>query len=105
MYVPNLYVLDNFPSFGGNVGHDGHMLYTLSAVQILAMYGELGLLDIGKVVRFVSSLQQPDGSFYGDKWGEIDSRFSYCALNTLALLGELNSGAINVDKAVEYVAR
>lgn len=92
-------------SFGGNVGHDGHMLYTLSAVQILAMYGELALLDVGRVVRFVSGLQQPDGSFYGDKWGEIDSRFSYCALNTLALLGELNSGAINVEKAVEYVAR
>ncbi len=27
--------------FGGNVGHDPHLLYTLSAVQILALNGAL----------------------------------------------------------------
>lgn len=32
---------------------------------------------------------QPDGSFAGDEWGEIDTRFSYCALSTLAILGKL----------------
>lgn len=38
------------------------------------------------VVRYVAELQQPDGSFAGDEWGEIDTRFSFCALATLALL-------------------
>lgn len=33
---------------------------------------------------------QPDGSFAGDEWGEIDTRFSYCALSTLAILGKLS---------------
>ncbi len=39
------------------------------------------------VVRYVSSLQQPDGSFFGDQWGEVDNRFSFCAVACLALLG------------------
>lgn len=97
----------NIDRFGGNIGHDGHLLYTLSAIQILALYDEISLLDDirSSIIQFVAGLQQPDGSFVGDKWGEIDSRFSYCALNILALLGELNSGVINVEKAVEYVAR
>ena len=72
-------------------------------------------IDKEGVVKFVSSLQQPDGSFHGDKWGkkeynqlsgrlifviedvcllvqcsssagEVDTRFSFCSLATLALL-------------------
>lgn len=91
--------------FGGSVGHDPHMLYTLSAVQILALLHKLPLLDasIEIVVRFISSLQKPDGSFMGDKWGEVDTRFSYCALNALSILGRLHSGCINLDKALAYI--
>ncbi len=32
--------------FGGAEAHDAHMLYTLSAVQILALYDRLDLLDV-----------------------------------------------------------
>src|SRR3990167_4091198 len=32
-------------AFGGNVGHDAHLLYTLSAIQILALYDRLDDLD------------------------------------------------------------
>jgi hypothetical protein len=49
----------------------------------------------------VKSLQQPDGSFFGDQWGEVDTRFSYCALSCLSLLGKLQ--VINVPKAVEFI--
>lgn len=91
--------------FGGNVGHDAHLLYTLSAVQILALYDEMALLDKSKVTSFVASLQQPDGSFAGDKWGEVDTRFSYCALSVLSLLGELHSEAIDLHKAIDFVVR
>jgi len=105
--------------FGGNIGHDGHILYTLSAIQILAMADHLNdsRLKVHKILQFLSSLQQPDGSFAGDTWGEIDTRFSYCALSCLSLLRALPSldGAsdsstdsgndiINVQKAVDYVA-
>jgi len=77
--------------FGGNVGHDAHLLYTLSALQILAMADRLDdpRLDREAVVKFVASLQQRDGSFAGDEWGEVDTRFSYCALSALSILGAL----------------
>ena len=35
--------------FGGNVGHDPHVLYTLSAVQVLCLFDRLDVLDIDKV--------------------------------------------------------
>ena len=52
-------------------------------------------------MEYVQSLQKEDGSFAGDIWGEIDTRFSFCAVTTLALLGKLD--AINVEKAIEFV--
>ena len=75
--------------FGGNVGHDAHLLYTLSAIQILALADKMDRVDKDAVTQFVASLQQPDGSFAGDEWGEIDTRFTYCALSTLSLLGTI----------------
>ena len=106
--------------FGGNVGHDAHLLYTLSALQILAMADKLDdpRLDRRAVVSFVSGLQQTDGSFAGDEWGEVDTRFSYCALSALSILGALphedgnNSGGgqstgtatIDLQKAALYVS-
>jgi len=97
----------NVGGFGGNIGHDAHLLYTLSAVQILAIANRLDdeRLDKKKVGVFVASLQQADGSFAGDVWGEIDTRFSYCALSTLSILGLLNNDdpMIDVDLAAKYV--
>jgi geranylgeranyl transferase type-2 subunit beta len=81
--------------------HDPHILYTLSAVQILAMYDEIKAIDCNKVVGFVQSLQQPDGSFFGDKWGEVDVRFSFCAIATLALIKRLD--AVDLRKAADFV--
>lgn len=43
---------------------------------------------------FRAGLQQPDGSFSGDKWGEVDTRFSYCALSCCSLLGRCAPGAV-----------
>jgi geranylgeranyl transferase type-2 subunit beta len=91
-------------SFGGNLGHDAHMLYTLSAVQILAIAGQLDRLDRDRTAAYVAGLQQPDGSFAGDEWGEIDTRFSYCALSALAILGRLEAGLVDVEAATDFVA-
>lgn len=46
---------------------------------------------------------QETGSFYGDEWGEEDTRFLYGALNALSLLKMLH--LVNIDKAVEFIAR
>ncbi|KAL5013014.1 hypothetical protein ScPMuIL_011565 [Solemya velum] len=87
--------------FGASTGHDPHLLYTLSAVQVLVLYDAVDCVDVGKVIEFVKTLQEEDGSFTGDKWGEVDTRFSFCAVACLALLGQLD--AIDVDKAVDFV--
>ncbi|KAK3867146.1 hypothetical protein Pcinc_027369 [Petrolisthes cinctipes] len=89
--------------FSPSVGHDTHILYTLSALQVLVLVEGLGEVDTEGVVRFVSGLQNPDGSFSGDRWGEVDTRFSFCALASLALLNRLD--AIKTDKAVEFVMK
>ena len=39
--------------FGGNVGHDPHLLYTLSAVQILALFDRIDVLDVEKVANCI----------------------------------------------------
>eukprot|EP00850_Spirogloea_muscicola_P023402 SM000354S13397 [mRNA] locus=s354:72461:75047:+ [translate_table: standard] len=89
-------------AFGANEGHDAHILYTYSAVQILALYNRLDLADADAIASYIAELQQPDGSFAGDEWGEVDTRFSYCALACLSLLGRL--GAVEVARATDYVA-
>jgi geranylgeranyl transferase type-2 subunit beta len=92
--------------FGSAINHDPHILYTLSALQILALCDSLELItDKISIARYIASLQQADGSFAGDQWGEVDTRFSYCAFSALSLLGELRNGHINLDKAVEFIAR
>lgn len=87
--------------FGGNVGHDPHLLYTLSAVQILALLDRLDSLEADLVSDYVAGLQNEDGSFSGDIWGEVDTRFSYIAICCLAILRRLDK--INVEKAVSYI--
>jgi len=94
--------------FGGNQNQDGHILYTLSAIQIFALADALQdprLTSIQKkIVSFIQKLQQADGSFAGDEWGEVDTRFSYCALSALSLLNHLDGDIIEVDMAAEYIA-
>lgn len=91
--------------FGGNQHQDGHLLYTLSALQILAIANRLDdeRLQKEKVVDFIVRLQQDDGSFAGDSWGEIDTRFTYCALSALSLLHQLQK--IDVNRAADYILR
>jgi geranylgeranyl transferase type-2 subunit beta len=78
--------------FSGNVSHDAHLLYTLSAVQILALADKLDdeRLDVEMICSYVKGLMNEDGSFAGDLWGEVDTRFSYCALACLEILGKLD---------------
>jgi geranylgeranyl transferase type-2 subunit beta len=105
-------------SFGGNTGQDGHVLYTLSALQILLLstettirrddgtwhYGDARLQHHrSDIIKFIQGLQQPDGSFVGDASGEIDSRFTYCAFQCLVLLQALDASTIDIASAVQYI--
>jgi geranylgeranyl transferase type-2 subunit beta len=42
--------------FGGHPDHDAHLLYTLSAVQILVTYNALDRVDVERVVACMLSL-------------------------------------------------
>lgn len=97
-------------SFGGNTGHPGHILYTLSALQILAISGRLSDMDQkdrrNRMIAWITSLQQIDGSFVGDTSsgaGEVDTRFTYCALQCLALLGAPLATTIRLNDAVHFL--
>lgn len=48
-------VLSHTGGFSGNIGHDPHILYTLSAVQVLALFNKLDVLDIDKVATCILS--------------------------------------------------
>ncbi|KAL2049158.1 hypothetical protein ABVK25_010587 [Lepraria finkii] len=94
--------------FGAAPGHDAHMLYTVSAVQILATIDAVAELDLrGKagqeqVGKYIAGLQNREtGSFAGDEWGETDTRFLFGAFNALSLLHLLS--LIDVPKAVAHV--
>ena len=52
----------------------------------MTLYDAVDSLDVDGIVKYVVGLQRDDGSFTGDKWGEIDTRFSFCAVACLSLL-------------------
>ncbi|KAK8168315.1 type-2 protein geranylgeranyltransferase subunit beta [Phyllosticta citrichinensis] len=94
--------------FGAAPGHDAHMLYTVSAVQILATLDAFEDVEARvpggreKIGKFIANLQDPTtGTFFGDEWGESDTRFLYGAFNALSLLGLLHT--VDVEKAVAHV--
>ncbi|KAI8818925.1 type II protein geranylgeranyltransferase beta subunit [Fimicolochytrium jonesii] len=90
--------------FGGSVDHDAHLIYTLSAIQILVTLDALERVDVERVVSYILTLHDPVvGSFTGDEWGETDTRFSYCAISALSLMGRLD--AVDGDKVAEFIDR
>ena len=99
--------------FGGHKGHDPHLLFTLSAIQVLATFDALheinptAILNC-KIIGLVNwvdlkSLQNPDGSFAGDSFGETDTRFSYCAVSCASILGRLDE--LNTSLIVSYILK
>ena len=122
------YVVSCFCDDGGFAaapGHDSHMLYTLSAVQVIVTLDAMeefeqrvsgsrerlgrcahtcihpsGTPLIGCIV--IANLQNREtGTFAGDKWGEEDTRFMFCGLLALSLLHLEH--LVDVDKCVQYV--
>ncbi|KNC76590.1 hypothetical protein SARC_10918 [Sphaeroforma arctica JP610] len=97
--------------FGAAEGHDAHILFSLSAIQILLIINRIDQLDRRLVGQYLMGLQNEDGSFRGDEWGEVDTRFSFCALAGLSLLGFMHSsdpgaidkGADTADKGTDAV--
>ncbi|VDK54084.1 unnamed protein product [Gongylonema pulchrum] len=68
----------------------------------MVMLGKLNEIDINAVASYVKSRQNKDGSFGGDEYNEVDTRFSFCALATLHLIGRLED-TVDVEAAVDFV--
>lgn len=99
------------------------MLYTVSAVQILATIDALKNFTISEKEHIakceqrtcdfqlcnpadtradITGLQDSKtGTFAGDEWGETDTRFLYGAFNALSILDMMRLA--DVDKAVSYI--
>lgn len=91
--------------FGAFPKHDAHILSTLSGLQILAIYGRLDDLQEKRehIISYVRGLQLDDGSFQGDSFGEVDTRFIYTGLSSLSILGALTPSVAN--RAVGFILR
>lgn len=92
--------------FGASPNHDAHMLSTLSAIQILKMFDAIDELTSDQrdnLIAFIKSMQLPDGSFQGDMFGEVDTRFVYNAIQSLSILEELTPEV--VDPAINWILR
>lgn len=91
--------------FGAYPRHDGHILSTLSAIQVLLIYDQLEderfISKKPAVLKFIKGLQLENGSFQGDRFGEVDTRFIYTAISALSILGELTESI--TSPAVEFV--
>jgi geranylgeranyl transferase type-2 subunit beta len=90
--------------FGAHPGHDGHILGTLSGIQILVMQDALDRADTDRILHcqlilswlaeltaVLLSLVNPDGTVAGDQFGESDSRFTYILVQCLSLIGKLDA--------------
>lgn len=98
---------DRSGGFSSFPKHDAHILSTLSALQVLKIYDlKLSMLSESqqeKLVVFIKGLQLPDGSFQGDKFGEVDTRFVYTAVSSLSLLDELTREIL--EPAVAFIMK
>ena len=105
---------DSLGGFGAHSGHDAHLHNTVSAIQILAIQDALSSIDRERVIKCtplsitpfnsdIVSLQNPEtGAFRGDTiYAEYDTRFIYCAFQSLALLNALDR--IDIASAVKYI--
>lgn len=100
-------------AFGAHPRHDAHILPTLSAIQILVTLDALHVLEEpsgnsqtykSRTIAFILSLRNKStGSFSGDRFGETDTRFCYCAVSALSLLDSLD--ALDTEETVAYLQR
>ncbi|KAG0212633.1 hypothetical protein BGX33_003448 [Mortierella sp. NVP41] len=86
--------------FGGGPGQDAHLATTYAAVNVLAIIGTkeaYDVIDREKLLEFLLSVKQKDGSFTMTVGGEVDVRGSYCAMSaatiTNVITPELTAGA------------
>ena len=85
--------------FGGNVGLESNVLSTFHAIQLPHIYNVA--YHNQKRTTFIISMQDSEGGFMNDKYGEKDTRFDCCAILSIRLL-EIIKGKIPEMKEKVY---
>ncbi|XP_061072903.1 protein farnesyltransferase subunit beta-like [Conger conger] len=74
--------------FAGGPGQQAHLAPTYAAVSALCIIGTqeaYDVIDREKLLDFLLSVKQPDGSFVMHVGGEVDIRSAYCAVSVASL--------------------
>uniref|UniRef100_A0AAX7TRA5 Protein farnesyltransferase subunit beta n=1 Tax=Astatotilapia calliptera TaxID=8154 RepID=A0AAX7TRA5_ASTCA len=74
--------------FAGGPGQHAHLAPTYAAVNALCIIGTdeaYNVIDREKLLDFLWSVKQPDGSFVMHVGGEVDVRSAYCAASVASL--------------------
>nr|XP_048711679.1 protein farnesyltransferase subunit beta isoform X1 [Caretta caretta] len=74
--------------FGGGPGQHPHLAPTYAAVSALCIIGTeeaFNVVNREKLLEYLYSLKQPDGSFIMHVGGEVDVRSTYCAASVASL--------------------
>uniref|UniRef100_A0A8C3SFN1 Protein farnesyltransferase subunit beta n=1 Tax=Chelydra serpentina TaxID=8475 RepID=A0A8C3SFN1_CHESE len=74
--------------FGGGPGQHPHLAPTYAAVSALCIIGTeeaFNVINREKLLEYLYSLKQPDGSFIMHVGGEVDVRSAYCAASVASL--------------------
>ncbi|XP_062857529.1 protein farnesyltransferase subunit beta isoform X2 [Trichomycterus rosablanca] len=74
--------------FAGGPGQHAHLAPTYAAVNALCILGTeeaYDVIDREKLLDFLFSVKQPDGSFIMHVGGEVDVRSAYCAASVASL--------------------
>uniref|UniRef100_A0A8C6UTN3 Protein farnesyltransferase subunit beta n=1 Tax=Neogobius melanostomus TaxID=47308 RepID=A0A8C6UTN3_9GOBI len=80
--------------FAGGPGQQAHLAPTYAAVNALCIIGTdeaYSIIDREKLLDFLWSVKQPDGSFVMHIGGEVDVRSAYCAASVASLTNIITS--------------
>lgn len=89
--------------YSQNKGLTANIVSTHYVLLIMLMIGKLDQVDSDKISKWISSLQNKDGSFRCDPYLETDCRFTYCALSSLTILNRMD--IIDIASARSYLLR
>ncbi|XP_059770435.1 protein farnesyltransferase subunit beta isoform X1 [Balaenoptera ricei] len=92
--------------FGGGPGQYPHLAPTYAAVNALCIIGTEEAYDVinrEKLLQYLYSLKQPDGSFLMHVGGEVDVRSAYCAASVASLTNIITPDLF--EGTAEWIAR
>lgn len=85
--------------FSSSPGQDSHIVSTLNAVQSFLLIGK-EVPSVPSIEKYAAGLIQSDGSVAGDCWGEVDTRFSFCALLLFDVLKVKSARSADVERYI-----